>query len=523
MIHSARSEGARPDENAPAHPLRGSARWIPAIALALAALAILLATSAAGAGAAPAATPVTASTGVWAWGAFENASYETEVLGAYADTLNLTSGNLSSSTAVVGELAADRALYGAYTIVNATAPNASARALEVRSIAIANYSAIVEVAGTLPAPGFYAPGAAVTLANLTGFYYASEVDVSAYAAYANYTLSNGTLALANEHVELWDAVNETFILYHWPGYVNHPNGSTTVTSTTEGAVALSWVAESFSAAFTPVVPISVAPLSVGENWTANTSATIVGWAADASASAYSSGVTNTSASSSGGWSLNTTASLGFGFAVTGSEEVVFPNGTTGTGYTIVATENGTGASAYTLWDGLAILPAGAVPSTAPAAPAAPAAIRASAPDAAGTTQSEAVVSDGGFPVATSSAVSGTETLRTAPLDPTTAKTAIQGTVTPSAPSTAKAPTVTGPPTLAGTTGTTPSTTPPPAPTTNPPSTPPSNTTKPTPSTPVPSSGHAKASPLTPELLAGIVAGIAAAFIAVELVVRRRAA
>ncbi|HEV2520226.1 MAG TPA: hypothetical protein VGX00_06360 [Thermoplasmata archaeon] len=504
----------------PTRPRPGFATLLPMLALALAAVAILPAAGAAPfAASGPASAPVMASTGVWAWGAFENSTYQTEVLGAYADSLNLTSGNLSSSTAVVGELSAARALYGAYTVVNATAPTATTRSVIVTSVALANYTAIVEVAGNLPKTGTYAPGAAVPLVNVTGVYYVSILDISAYVAYTNYTLVNGTLSLANEHVEAWVAANETVIIYHWPGYVNHPNGSTTVTSTTAAWVSLGWVAESFSSTFTPALPIAKAPLSVGENWTANTSAHVVGWAADASASAYQNGATNTSARSSGGWSLNTTAALGFSFRVVGSESVVFPNGTTGTGYTIVSTENGTGASAYTLWDGLAVLPAGSVPSSAPAAPAAAAAVTRDAPSGqtAGTT-SQTVVYGSGFPVATDSPVSASATLKTAPLNPSEAKAAIQGTVTPTAPKQAVAPAVTQAPTLPGTTGTTPVAT-----------TPPADKTTPTPTSPAPKSGvptpssKGASAMVSVWVLAAAVAGMVAVFVGIQLVWRRRSA
>lgn len=484
------------------------------LGIALLAIALVPAASA-GPAALSASTPVTASTGVFAWGAFDNATYQSEYLGAYADSLNLTSGNLSSSRAVVAELVADHALYGSFAVVNVTAPSSTTRSVVVSAISIANYSAIVEVVGTLPKVGTYSPGAPVPLANLSAVYYASIVEVQAYKAYSNYSLVNGTLALANEHVASWAAANDTWIAYHWPGYTNNANGTITVTSTTAAAVALSFVGQTFRANFTPALPLSKAPLSVGKTWNASTQATIVGWSAYASASAYSNGKTNVTAHNSGGTSLNTTTKLGFSFDVVASEQIVFPNGTTGTGYTIATSENGTAGGAYTLWDGLVILPAGSSPPVAAHLPT-PYAV----PDAPAATSgpvTEAVVSESGLPVATNAMVSSGTTLSTAPLTPAQAKAQITATATPVEPTTAVAPPVTSPPTLAGASGTPPSTSSPPPPTSNPPPA----TSNPTPTKPTTSHPSSGPSSLSGVVLVAALAAILGAFLVGEYALRRR--
>jgi hypothetical protein len=430
-----------------------------AVGLALAALVLSPIAAASGTAGSSATTPAGASTGVWAWGAIEAVSDRAIYLGAYTDSLNLTSGNLSHSVGVIGELSQANASYLSYAVINATAPTTTTRSIETAAISEANYTAIVEINGTLPEVGTYAPGDPVPLVNTTGIYYASILAVSFYVGYANYTFSNGTLALVNEHIAALEEVNETSILYHWPGYVNDANGSTTVTSTTAGAVALAWVGESFASTFSPALPISESPLSVGKNWTATSKATIVGWDAYKTASAYRNGATNTSSAYSGAVSLNTTATLGFTFKVTGTETVVFPNGTTATGYAVTATNNGTGSSAYTLWDGLAVLPASGGPAPPALAPAAPGA---DVPYAApGGPSSTSIVAGSGFPVATSASVSASTVLSTAPLPTSQAQQAISSAGVPAAPVSAQAPTVTNPPSLgisnptSGSSGTTP--------------------------------------------------------------------
>jgi hypothetical protein len=507
---------------APAEPTnaRRTRLELLAVGLALAALVLSPIAAASGTAGASAATPAGASTGVWAWGALEEVSDRAIYFGAYTDSLNLTSGNLSHSVGEIGELSQANASYLSYAVINATAPTTTTRAIETAAVSEANYTAIVEINGTLPKVGVYAPGAPVELVNTTGIYYASILAVSLYIGFANYTFANGTLALVNEHIAALEEVNETTVLYDWPGYVNDANGSTTVTSTTAGAVALDWVGESFASTFSPALPISESPLSVGKNWTATAKATIVGWDAYKTASAYRNGATNTSSAYSGVASLNTTATLGFAFKVTGTETVVFPNGTTATGYAVTATNNGTGSSAYTLWDGLAVLPASGGPAPPALAPAAP---KADVPyTTAGAPSSTSIIASSGFPVATSAPVSASTVLSTAPLPTDQAQQAISSAGAPAAPVGAQAPTVMNPPSLGvtnpttGSSGTTP---------TNPNSggTPPASGT-PKSNPPVPST-PAKASTGLPALgvywLALAVVAIGIAGLAIQVARRRR--
>ncbi len=422
--------------------------------LLLAVLAALLLAAVPLASASPVAvaagTPSTASTGVWAWGAYENVSGLDQFYGSYANALGLTSANLSQGIDDVAEVVGSQAVYESFSVVNATAPNATTRSIEIASVWEYNVTALAVVTGSLPKVGTYASGATAPLVNVTAEFYEHIVEVSVYIAYANYTWANGSLALLNENFEVAALVNETVIYYHWPGYTNNANGTTTVISTTYGYRYLSYVAEAFSATFSPAVTMVKAPVSVGENWTANTTATSQGWEVYSDAEAYSIGSSNTSSFNNGGSSFNTTSSLSFTFDVAGSEEIVFPNGTTATGYILDTTEGTSGSTTYVVWDGLAIVPAAEAPVVPTAAPPALARVMPDTTSAVPTTQ--AVVAGSGFPVATNSAVSESAGMSTAPLPSASTWSKIDAVGRPAAPSSDEAPSVTGPPTLSGSSG-----------------------------------------------------------------------
>ena len=442
---------------------------------------------------APQAAPATDS---WAWGALDNTTLSLEHLGAYADVLNLTGGNLSAASAFVAEVGYLHAETGAFAVLNVTATSASTLALEATAVSVANDTGYLGVAGTLPAAGTYAPGGPVTLQNESSVYAAHMEEISAYAVFANYTVSNRSLALANEQVEAWTGVNITLVAVNWPTYTTDANGSTTVTYTTAVYAELAWVAEVVRVNFTPALPIAQFPLAVGENWTAATSAQIIGWAAYANDSAASVNGQNATQSHAGSASLNTTAALTVAFDVVGSQRVVFPNGTEVTGYTVVPTVNGGTAGAYTLWDGLVLLPVS--PGTTPPAPAPsarPLATVAAAP--AGAPASAATVDPTtGLPVSVSTTSATGSSVTTAPVTPATATSHLATTTTPSKPVTAPATPSTNP---VAPTGGSPTSTPP---------------------TSAPTTSSAK-SGVDPALLAAVVAVIVGAFLAVALVRERR--
>jgi|GEM_PF-3383470 len=486
---------------------------LPPLALALALVAMVPAAAAAPL---PAAAVPAASAGsdVWAWGAFENATYTSEYVGAYADLLNLTGGNISAAGAFVAEVESLHAEYGAFTVINGTAPTATTRSLESIAIAVANYSGGIIVVGDLPAAGTYAPGAVVPLVNTTSYYVASILEVSAYVAFTNYTLVNGTLSLTDEHLEAFTGVNTTIIAYDWPTVTNNANGTTTVAYTTAGFTVLAWVGENVSATFTPAVPLAVAPLSVGETWNATTQANVTGWAAYAAAVAYATPNASAASATSGVFSLNASVTLAFDFAVVGSETVLFPNGTQETGYLIAATEGGS-TSGYVLWDGLAILPVSGTPPAATLKPATLVDAEATVSSTAGPA-TQAVVTGSGLPVATHAEVAAGTTVETAPMSPDTAQGRISTQGTPARPAAPTAPSTTSPPVT-----TTPST-PPPA------SSPPPATSSPGAGTPPTSPGTTTTTPagsashgFDPYLLVAILAVIGVAFLGVELFRERR--
>lgn len=462
-----------------------------ALAVALLALTVLPMASAAPVPGAPVAS-ATPTSGVWAWGAVDNTTYTAEFAGAFADALNLTGGNFSAAGAFVVEAAQLHAELAAFTVINATAPSNSTRAVEAGAVALANYSGVLAVVGDLPAAGTYAPGAAVPLVNTTSYFVASILAVTAYVVFANYTLANGTLGLANEHLEAFTALNTTTIADHWPNVTADPNGSTTVSYTTAAFAEVAWVGEVLTVNFTPALPLAETPLYVGKTWNATTTANATGWAAYAAEAAYSNGGSTATSASSGVTALNGTATLAFGFAVTGSETVIFPNGTSATGYAIAETEQGSSSGSYAFWDGLVVLPT--------SAPAPAGALRPATPfdaHAAGATATvvptSAVVNSAGLPVTATSTVSGSR-VAAAPVAPSSANARIVGTATPERP--ASAPT---PPPATAPVGVTP-------PTSSPPTTRPAS---------VPMAGLGVA------VLAAAVATIAAVFLGIALIRERR--
>ncbi len=491
--------------------------WPAAALLAVVAVGLLGSPALGSAGARgvlPAAAPTAASTGLWAWGAFDNTSYQTEYLGAYIDTLNSTTGNLSSSAAIAAEVEASHALYEDYVVVNATAPAAGVRAVTVSAVAVATSSFALVIAGDLPAAGTYSNTSAVPLVNTTSVFWVTVQAADLYRIASNYTYANGSLALSNEQIASWAAVNETAVAYHWPSYTMNANGTETVAYATVGSAALTWAAATYSANFTPALTLVEAPLTVGAHWNDSTRAHVTGWSGWAVATALRSNATNTSAYTTGVTSLNATASLGYNFSVVRAQSVAFPNGTTGTAYTIDSVQNGsTGGTSYTLWDGLVLLPSGtALP---PAAALRPSVLLERALPAAVSSvpTSQAIVTSAGFPVAADSEVASGTTLSAAPLSAGTAEAKIGAVAPPARPAAASAPVATG------TAPTTSSTTSTPGPTnTNPPT---SSNPPPAPRSPIATVPPAKSAAAPFEIpvpvLALLVAGIAAAVVAVNLV------
>jgi hypothetical protein len=515
MGHTPRDRSDPATNAPPALGRRGYARWLPMLSVGLVALFLVPA-----GGAAPLAThpapAVAASTGQWAWGAYSNTTYSMEELGAYADSLNLTNGNLSATNAYVAALEELHAEQGAFVVVNASAPSNSTRAIHTSAIAIVNESGLVAVAGDLPAAGTYGPHSPVTLVNTTCYYAVRVLEISAYVVDANYSYVNGSLALANEQVKVWTGINTTVIAYDWPTYTANANGTTTLRYTTSAYVMLGWVGEVVNATFTPALTLVQAPLSVGKTWNATSNVSVAGWAAYAVAAAASNGATNSSTSSQGVTTLNASATVQFGFDVVGSQSVILPNGTQETGYTIAATENGASSGSYTLWDGLAVLPNANAPTAAPARPAT--VMDHQIAQATPTGPSMAIVSGSGFPLATSMG-SGSSALDTAPVAPAASESRIESAGTPLAPASARTPSTASPPTGNATVPTVPTTTTTPKtpPTTTPPVTTPPATTPPV----KPVGSTARPSPLTAVYLVAIIAAIAVGFLAIGLLRARR--
>ncbi|MCI4363739.1 MAG: hypothetical protein L3K13_05480 [Thermoplasmata archaeon] len=376
----------------------------------------------------------TTPTASWAWGAAENASAHVAYVGAYTASLNLSGGNLTKIGAYVAVNESFSAGYLAYAMVNVTSPSSSARSVEAAAVELRSVQGAIGIAGTLPVAGTYAPGAYVPLAPTTSALWLSEGVANAYLAFANYTVGpNGSLSLANEHVEVWEAINVSLVASNFPNSTLDANGSTTVKYVTASVNEAGWVGENLTASFSPALLVSEAPLSVGESWNASTQATFVGTAAYASAITGSSNGTTISVKNAGAASLNASVPLTFEFTVTGKETLGLPNGTTETGYTVAYSQGGSSCS-YRVFDGLVVLPssdgtkAGGLQPETPVRPAsAPL-----EPSAAPVTRAVVARSEP-LPIASESHPSNGPALLAAPVSTATAQAEIHHTGTPSLP------------------------------------------------------------------------------------------
>jgi hypothetical protein len=370
----------------------------------------------------------------WAWGAAENESVHLAYVGAFSSSLNLTGGNWTRPGAYVAVNESFSAGYLAYAMVNVTSPSSSARSVEAAAVELRSVQGAIGIAGTLPVAGTYAPGASVPLTPTSSSLWLSEGVANAYLAFANYSVGpNGSLSLANEHVEVWEAISVSLAASNFPNSTLDANGSTTLKYVTASVNEVGWVAENLTASFSPALLVSEAPLSVGESWNASTQATFVGAAAYASAVSGSENGTTVSVENAGATSLNASVPLSFEFTVTGKETLGLPNGTTETGYSVAYTQGGS-AGQYRVFDGLVVLPSSdgtQASGLQPETPVRPASAPLE-PNAAPVT--EAVLAQREpLPIASESQPSSGPALLAAPVSTATAQAEIHHTGTPSLP------------------------------------------------------------------------------------------
>jgi hypothetical protein len=379
-----------PTEPSPRRTPRRPIATIAFVALALAILAVpgALVTSSgpspAHSGIATAATSVPGPSATWAWGALANFSASVQYVGAYNASQNLTGGNLTSSGAYVALDESVGLQYAAFVVVNATTPSATDRYVQVDAAELRVEHIAVAASGTFPVAGNYSAGAAIPLAPMNFSLAASVAVLDLAAAYLNFTTGpNGSLALANEHVEYAQAVNISLSANQFPNVTRDAAGNVGIKYVTASIVASAWQIENLSATFSPALPLVVGPLFVGKSWNATSTASFNGSVAWAETIHATSATGATGAmSTSGSASARATVPVALSCDVLGTAVVRYPNGTPETDY-VIACANATGSEAYLSANGLVVLPttnstashglAAAVPVHAATAPASPAA------------------------------------------------------------------------------------------------------------------------------------------------------
>ncbi|MGI0156570.1 MAG: hypothetical protein ACREDE_10635, partial [Thermoplasmata archaeon] len=200
-----------------------------------------------------------------AWGAAENLSIHLAYVGAYTSGLNLSGGNLTSTGAFVAVNESLAAGYLSYALLHVTEPSSSTRSVEVAALEIRSTVGAIGIAGTLPVAGTYAPGAVVPLENTSSALWLSEQVADATIAFANYTVGpNGSLALTDEQLRSWEAINVSLRADTFPNSTLDANGSTTLRYVTASLAEVGRVGENVSASFSPALLVSSPPLSVGK-------------------------------------------------------------------------------------------------------------------------------------------------------------------------------------------------------------------------------------------------------------------
>ncbi|HKV90265.1 MAG TPA: hypothetical protein VJQ43_03605 [Thermoplasmata archaeon] len=334
---------------------------------------------------APAVVPSPGPSESWAWGAMANFSASVQYVGAYNNSQNLTGGNLTSSGASVALDESVGLQYGAYVVVNASTPSNGTRYVQVSAAELRAEHVAIAASGTFPVAGNYTPNASIPL-RPTNFSLGAAVEVlQVAAAFLNFTIGpNGSLSLANEHVEVAEGINVSLAAHQFPNVTRDSAGDLGIRYVTASIRASAWLVEDLSAVFSPALTLVDGPLFVGKTWNATSQAHFTGSSAWAETVHYvsPSGAT-ASASNSGTGSANATVPVNLACAVDGTTTVRYPNGTAETD-DVIACANATGSPTYLTANGLIVLPranqsgasaalVAAVPERPAAAPASPAA------------------------------------------------------------------------------------------------------------------------------------------------------
>jgi hypothetical protein len=295
----------------------------------------------------PAASAMTTTTE--AWGIAENTSVSIALSGDLNSSL-IPSANLTGTTVHGSVAIAEAEQYANYAVLTLSTPNATDEALELQSVVYHAVELQAAVSAPLPVAGTYLAGQTPPTAPVNGSIAIAEAAVSADVAFLNLTRgTNGSLALANEHLELLRAFNVSVQAISFPNVTTSSNGTVTV-QYVSGAISASGLAvANLSASFAPAVVLYEGTVPNGTQWSTTSEVSFVGEEAlgvQYSAQVPGSGTARWSASSEA-----TVASTGPVTVTCQATTVPTPSGANGTAVLCAASGNDTLGA-----DGLVVVP-----------------------------------------------------------------------------------------------------------------------------------------------------------------------
>jgi hypothetical protein len=425
----------RPTRTRPAHRALVLVGALAALA-ALIATGFNVATPTSAATAATAAHPQAAANaqpsasgganGSWAWGGVTNATVSVDFAGVANSSSGLTGGNLTMSGAPLVLAERLHVELAFYVIVNASTPTPGHRYVTVQAAQLRAMGVQVAASGSFPVAGNYTANQTIPLAQENVALNASIALLSGYAAYLNFTTGpNASLSLNNEHLVAETQIAVSMAAQNFPNVTRNATTGNTAVSYSSGAFAVqAYSVTDLSAVFQPALLLIDGPLSVGKNWTSNSTVSFTG--AEAYAIQYSaklpSGTTAT-AGQSGQAAINATVPVSLTFTVLGTQNVTLPGGTNETDYVIGVQNNLGNGSGVWVANGLLVdLAATDSPASAPTASTITAAPAKSAITSAEPTSRSLYSPSRALPDSEQATPSGGSSVTAAPMTPSEAHT-----------------------------------------------------------------------------------------------------
>jgi hypothetical protein len=297
--------------------------------------------------------------GTWAWGAAANLTAGLEFEGAYNASQYLTGGGLTAQGAYIDLEASLSVEWAAYAIVNVSTPSPGALYVTFQAGDLIDLDLSAAAQGDFPLAGTYGPTSNITFQEMNASVVLHERLVDRYQAFLNFsTDSNGSMALENEHLQMFRTLNVALTAVNFPNITYDPSTGDSVVSYTTGQIqGEAQVAVDISASFQPALLVVQGPVYVGESWTASSQASVTGevaWSVQLSGIAPDGTPFNYSGTGQGNAAANFPVVLAF--QVVGERTLYFPNGGSETDYVIDCQSMTGGGSGIELYDGLLAIP-----------------------------------------------------------------------------------------------------------------------------------------------------------------------